>query len=65
MKTNYQNCKEQLKLESIELKKHFPNDKPAVNMGINDFTDYLCRECDLTEHKKHLLDLYACKLHLK
>lgn len=62
---NYQNCKKLLKQEAKGLKKRFPNDIPAVNMGINDFMDYLCRECDLTEHKKHLLDLYACKLHLK
>lgn len=63
----YKECKLLLKEYAIEAKKRFRDDKPAVRMFINDALDIIYRNegRELSEHKKRLLDLYACKLHPK
>ena len=67
MKTKYQQAKEQLKHASIQIKKDFKGDKPAIRMHINDSCDSIARDYyyRLTEYQKNLLSNYACKLHPK
>lgn len=59
----YQSAKERLKETAKEIKKQFPNDKPMINMVINDTTDSICKEGGLTEYQQNLLHNYACTLH--
>lgn len=63
--TTYSNCMQELKELAKALKENYPSDKPAIRMGINDYTDYLCKEHKLTERQRDLLSSYACKLHPK
>jgi len=63
MTTKYQQAKNALKLASIQDKKHFKDDKPAVRQSINDFCDHLSKDLNLTEYQRNLLSNYACKLH--
>lgn len=65
MKTTYPICKEYLLQEAKEAKKQFKNDLPAIRQCINDYSDYLSREYNLTEYQCDLLFNYACKLHEK
>lgn len=67
MKTlsKYQQAKQTLKNVADEVKKNHPTDKPLIRMTINDFTDHLSRDYDLTEYQRNLLSGYACKLHPK
>lgn len=62
--TKYQNVKLALKLAAKQDKERFKNDKPAINMSINDFCDYLCKDLNLSDHQRNLLSNYACKLHV-
>jgi hypothetical protein len=61
--TNYQNAKSELKNISIEAKKHFKNDKPAVRMQINDSINWISDNYSLSDYKNSLLHNYACTLH--
>lgn len=61
--TTYQSAKERLKETAKEIKKQFPNDKPLINMTINDTADSICKEGILTECQQNLLHNYACTLH--
>ena len=63
--SKYQQAKIALKLASIQDKKHFKNDKPAIRQAINDFCDYLCKDLNLSEYQRNLLANYSCKLHPK
>lgn len=66
MKTTiYQQLKNELKNVSIEAKKQFKTDNPAVRQIINDYADYLCRNNMLTDYQQILLQNYACTLHPK
>ena len=65
MTTKYNQAKNALKLASIQAKKHYKDDKPAVRMIINDEVDCLSKELNLSEYHKNLLSNYACKLHPK
>ena len=60
---SYQTAKERLKETAKEIKKQFPNDKPMINMVINDMVDSLSKGLNLTEYQINLLSNYACKLH--
>ena len=60
---SYQTAKERLKETAKEIKKQFPNDKPMINMVINDMVDSLSKDLNLTEYQINLLSNYACKLH--
>ena len=64
-KTVYQNCKNELKTESILAKKLFQDDKPKVRMIINDYCDYLCKNYDLSDYHRNNLVVYSCTLHPK
>ena len=66
MKTlsNYQQAKTMLRAHA-EYVKVFLGDKPAVRESINNYTDCICSDFDLTEHKRNLLSNYACTLHPK
>jgi hypothetical protein len=59
----YQTAKERLKETAKEIKKQFPNDKPMINMVINDEVDCLSKDLNLSEYQTNLLSNYACKLH--
>ena len=61
--STYQKAKERLKETAKEIKKQYPNDKPLINMTINDTVDYLSKDLNLTEYQRNLLSDYACKLH--
>lgn len=63
MKTSYKFAKEQLKEISIDAKKRFNNDKPAIRQVINDNAYFLANEYDLNEYKTNLLQNYAGSLH--
>jgi uncharacterized protein YpuA (DUF1002 family) len=63
--SNYQQAKNALKNVANRLKENHPTDKPMIRQGINDFTNYLFRDYNLTEHQRNLLSNYACKLHPK
>ena len=63
--TNYQIAKSNLKAISQDAKIQYRNDKPAVRQAINDYVDYLCKNMNLSEHKRNLLSNYACTLHPK
>ena len=66
MKTSkYQQAKAELKECAEVAKRYYWNDKPAVNMVINDCLDRIIKELNLTEHKRNLLSNYACTLHPK
>lgn len=67
MKTNtdYQKAKAYLKTTAKTAKAEYKNDKPAQRMIINDTVDFLCKNYQLSEYKRDLLSLYACKLHPK
>ena len=63
MKTNYQQAKEQLKRIANNAKKAHKNDKPAVNMIINDSAFELSNVFKLSEYQYKLLCNYSCELH--
>ena len=63
--TNYKSAKDLLKELADSLKKNYPTDKPLIRMAINDEIDTLSKDFDFTENQRHLLSLYACKLHPK
>ena len=67
MKTasNYQIAKQALKNASIEYKRFIKNDKPLIRMNINNDTDYLIKDLNLSDYQSDLLSKYACKLHPK
>ena len=67
MKTvsKYQIAKQALKNASIEYKRFIKNDKPLIRMNINDDTDYLIKDLNLSDYQSSLLSKYACKLHPK
>ena len=71
MKTNtkslskYQQAKNDLKETAKWIKDEKPNDKPMIRQIINDCTNSLFRDYDLSEHQRNLLSNYACKLHPK
>ena len=60
--STYQKAKERLKETAKEIKKQYPNDKPLINTVINDTTDSICKEGNLTEYQQNLLHNYACTL---
>ena len=67
MKTisNYQIAKQTLKTISFEAKAQFRNDKPMIRQIINDTTDSISRDLNLSDYQRDLLSNYACKLHPK
>ena len=58
----YQEAKERLKETAKEIKNQYPTDKPLINAVINDTTDSICKEGNLTEYQQNLLHNYACTL---
>ena len=63
--TEYQRAKQTLKFSADYVKEHYPTDKPAIRMQINDTVDWLCKELRLSEYHRRLLANYACTLHPK
>lgn len=64
-KTNYQQAKTELKECARVAKTFYHNDKPAVNMTINNYADSIIKELNLTNYQQNLLSNYACTLHPK
>ena len=65
METNYRKAKKYLCEVAKDIKEKYKTDKPAQRMIINDTVDFLCKNYQLSEYKRNLLSLYACKLHPK
>lgn len=63
--TKYQSAKIDLKQVAQDVKKEFKTDKPAQRMIINDAADALCKNLNLSNYNRNLLNNYACKLHPK
>jgi hypothetical protein len=63
--SNYQQAKQMLRSHAEYVKVQFGTDKPAIRQSINDYTDAICRDFNLTEYQRDLLSNYACKLHPK
>jgi hypothetical protein len=63
MSTVYQQAKSMLRSHAEYVKVQFRNDKPAIRQSINDYTDSICKDYNLTEYQRNLLANYACKLH--
>jgi hypothetical protein len=63
--SNYQTAKSMLRSHAEYVKVQFRNDKPAIRQSINDYTDSICKDYNLTEYQRNLLANYACKLHPK
>lgn len=61
--TDYQVAKDTLKDMADYAKEIYYNDKPAIRESINDGMDAICRDLNLSDHKRDLLANYACKLH--
>ena len=64
-KNDYKKAKNMLKSISIEAKKAYENDKPAIRMSINDSIDHIVSDCRLSDYQRGLLCNYACTLHPK
>jgi len=64
MQTKYQQSKAELREVARSAKIYFGNDKPGINMTINDECDYICKHSILSEYEKNLLCNYACTLHV-
>jgi hypothetical protein len=64
-KTDYQHAKAELKLTSINAKKHFKTDKPAINQIINDSCYFIGKNWNLSEYQCNNLANYSCTLHPK
>ena len=64
-KTNYQSAKSMLRAHAEFVSVQFRGDKPAIRQSINDYTDEICKDFDLSEYHRNLLANYACKLHPK
>jgi hypothetical protein len=60
--TNYQEAKKRLKAISIEAKKRFKRDKPAICQIINESSFFIGQDFNLSEYKKNLLSNYASNL---
>lgn len=63
--TKYIIAKNTLKCVALDAKKEYRTDKPMVRMIINDTTDSIIRDLNLSEYQSNLLSNYACKLHPK
>jgi hypothetical protein len=63
--TKYQEAKNMLRSHAEYVKVQFRSDKPAIRQSINDYTDSICKDFNLTNYQRDLLSNYACKLHPK
>lgn len=63
--TKYQMAKTMLRSHAEYTKVQFRNDKPAIRQSINDYTDGICRDFNLSEYQRNLLSNYAGTLHPK
>ena len=63
--TTYQQAKNTLLWVSRDAKSQFKKDKPMIRQIINDTTDAICRDLNLTDIQRDRLSNYACKLHPK
>jgi len=61
--TQYQTAKSMLRSHAEYVKVQFRGDKPAIRQSINDYTDSICKDMQLSEYHINLLSNYACKLH--
>ena len=61
--TTYQNAKSMLRSHAENVKIQYRGDKPAIRQSINDYTDSICKDFNLSEYHRNLLSNYACKLH--
>jgi len=61
--TTYQNAKNMLRSHAEYVKVQYRGDNPAIRQSINDYTDSICKDFNLTEYHRDLLSNYACKLH--
>lgn len=52
-------------MEQFIIKSEYRNDRPMVRQIINDTTDSICRDLNLSEYERNLLADYSCKLHPK
>jgi hypothetical protein len=67
MKTisKYQEVKTMLRANAEFAKVQFRGDKPAIRQSINDYTDAISKDYNLSEYQRNLLSNYACTLHPK
>lgn len=63
--SNYQKVKDSLNAYAIEIRKQNPTDKPAQRQALNDYTDMLIREHQLSQREQSWLCNYCCTLHPK
>lgn len=63
--TQYQTAKSMLRSHAEYVSVQFRGDKPAIRQSINDYTDGICKDFNLTEYQRNLLHNYAGKLHPK
>lgn len=63
--TNYQTAKSMLRAHAEYVKVQYRGDKPAIRQSINDYTDSISRDYDLSDYQRDLLSNYACTLHPK
>lgn len=63
--TNYQFSKSKLRSYAEWVSVHLRGDLPAIRQAINDYTDAICKEENLSEYQQNLLHNFAGKLHPK
>ena len=63
--TNYQITKSMLRSHAEYVKVQYRGDKPAIRQSINDYTDMISKDYNLSDYQRDLLSNYACKLHPK
>ena len=63
--TEYQMAKKTLEWVSLDAKREFRNDLPAIRMIINDTCDAICKGLRLSDYHRGLLENYSCELHPK
>ena len=63
--TKYQETKTMLRSYAEYVSVQFKGDAPAIRQSINDYTDSICKDYDLSDYQRNLLHNYACTLHPK
>lgn len=63
--SKYQEAKDSLNAFAIEIRKQYPTDKPAQREALNDYTDSLIYEHQLSPREQNWLCSYCCTLHPK
>jgi hypothetical protein len=61
--TLYREAQFVLKATAEQLKREHPDDKPLIRLTLTSTMDWLCKEHQFSESKRHKLGLFVCKLY--